>query len=406
MDAYTDTTGRSENPAGTTRARLRQLGVDELSELMLEVVGDNIDAIDRLQQAVQKREGAPEPSPVQEPESEQFMVGSSPAMRRVFDRIRRFGATDAPVLVLGESGTGKELAARAIHERSRQANAPFVAINCAGLPSSLIASELFGHEKGAFTGATQRRIGRIEAAAGGTVLLDEIGDIPIELQPYLLRFLEEKTIDRVGGTHPIEVDVRVVAATNTDLKVAIEEGRFREDLFYRLNVLTLELPALRERSDDISLISRFFLEKFAREMGREDCRFSDSAMAAIRSHVWPGNVRELISRVRQGVVMSEDGCLTVEDLGLPQSVAPIESVSGSDDLDSLIAQVGTSHLLPILDQARYQLEGKLLRRALDQNNENVKKAAQDLGVSRVTLYRLMEKHGIQRTKTVRAATTR
>ncbi|HIP77556.1 MAG TPA: sigma-54-dependent Fis family transcriptional regulator, partial [Kiloniellaceae bacterium] len=220
---------------------------------------------------------------------EPHMVGESPAMQTVFNTIRRFALPAAPVLIQGESGTGKELAALAIHERSTFADGPFVAINCGGLPASLVASELFGHEKGAFTGAHQRKIGKLEAANGGTLFLDEIGDMPLELQPHLLRFLQEQTIERVGSNTPIRLNCRVIAATNRNLDRMIRKEQFREDLFHRLNCLTLNLPPLRERGEDIALVGTFFAKRFAAEMQAEDRILSEEALAAMRRYHWPGN---------------------------------------------------------------------------------------------------------------------
>lgn len=304
------------------------------------------------------------------------MVGSSPVMRRIYETIRKVARTDAPVLITGESGTGKELAAQAIHERSAYRDGPFVPINCAALPTNLIASELFGHEKGAFTGADQRRIGRIQSAEGGTVFLDEIGDLPLDLQAHLLRFLQEKTIDRVGGRHPIKVNVRVVAATHVDLRKAVAEGRFREDLYYRLNVLTLEMPPLRERGDDIELVSTFFMRKFADEMGRSIRGLHPDAQRLIRCYPWPGNIRELIAAMRRAVVMADSDWIHAEDLGLPETNA---TPNGE---------------IPSLEAARRRTEEELIRKALDAHNNNIKRTAEHLGVSRVTLYRLIEKYGI------------
>lgn len=320
------------------------------------------------------------------PADEPHMVGASAPMRRVYETIRKFAHTDAPVLIVGESGTGKELAALAIHERSSYAQGPFVPINCGGLPPTLIVSELFGHEKGSFTGAHQRKVGRIEAAQGGTVFLDEIGDLPLELQPHLLRFLQEKTIDRVGGHKPIPLDVRVIAATNADLTKAMQEGRFREDLFFRLNVLTLRMPALRERDRDVDVLSKFFVRKFAEEISRPTPRFDDSALSAMRAHRWPGNVRELVSCVRRAVIVSEGEHIGAEDLGLGEAgeCARRNGEAGATD-----------QAVPPLKQALGELEAVLVRKALRLKRQNVKRAAEQLGVSRVTLYRLMEKHGIQ-----------
>jgi len=318
-------------------------------------------------------------------------------MRTVFEAIRKFAPIDTPILITGESGTGKELAALATHERSQYAGGPFAAINCAGLPPTLIGSELFGHEKGAFTGAYQRKIGRIEAAQGGTVFLDEIGDLPLELQPHLLRFLQEKTIDRVGGNRSIAVNVRVVAATNMDLTKAIEEGRFREDLFYRLNVLTLHMPPLRERGDDIDLLSTFFLQKFAAEMKRPVHSFDQSATRQIRLYGWPGNVRELVSCIRRAVVMCDGPKITARDLGFPlgmqhngatRSTTRHEAANGHDGATARSSKRVT------LKQAKREAELRLLQGTLEQNGQNIKQTAEALGVSRVTLYRLLKEHGI------------
>ncbi len=247
-------------------------------------------------------------------EDEPHFVGNSPAMRQAFSQIRKFAVTDLPVLVTGESGTGKELAAQAIHERSAFSKGPFVAVNCGGLPASLIASELFGYEKGAFTGANQRKIGRIEAADGGTLFLDEIGDLPLELQGHLLRFLQEKTIDRVGAQRPVLVNVRVIAATNRDLMSAVEEETFRLDLYYRLKVLNIHLPPLRERDGDVEILARYFIKKFGHELHSEIEGIDASALDRLNSYDWPGNVRELISTLRRAIVVAEGNVVASHDL--------------------------------------------------------------------------------------------
>ncbi|MEW5729513.1 MAG: sigma-54 dependent transcriptional regulator [Pseudomonadota bacterium] len=302
------------------------------------------------------------------------MVGDSPAMLRLYDTIRKVAGTDAPVLVTGESGTGKELAAIAIHERSPRAQGPFVPINCAALPKTLIASELFGHEKGAFTGADQRRIGRIQAADRGTLFLDEIGDLPMDLQAHLLRFLQENTIDRVGGHHPIKVDVRVIAATNVPLRKAVADGRFREDLFFRLNVLTLEMPPLRDRGADVDRLAAHFVAKFASEGGKLIHGLAPDALALVRRHGWPGNVRELIATMRRAVVMADGPWVRPEDLGLPEDARTGAATS--------------------LEAARRETEEALIRQALAAHRQNIKRTAEHLGVSRVTLYRMLERYGI------------
>lgn len=302
------------------------------------------------------------------------MVGSSPQMLELFRDIRKIAGVDAPVLITGESGTGKELAAVALHERSTRKNGPFVAVNCGSLPSGLIQSELFGHEKGAFTGASQRKIGHIERAAGGTIFLDEIGDLPLELQVNLLRFLQEKTIERVGGTAKIHVDVRVLAATHVDLEAAVKEGRFREDLYYRLNVLKIKTPALRDRQGDIEVLAKYFFDKFSNEKRRNVKGFSPSALQLMTRYPWPGNVRELISRVRRAMVMCERRLITPEDLDLDRR-----------DGKRLVTTL-------TLEAARSTAEMKVIRDALQKNNGNLTLCSRELGVSRVTLYRLMEKY--------------
>lgn len=311
----------------------------------------------------------------QQPATNYEMVGSSDAMLKLFKAIRRVAGVDAPLLITGESGTGKEMIAQAIHERSERADGPFVAVNCGALPENLIQSELFGYEKGAFTGAHQRKIGKIEAASGGTLFLDEIGDLPLVQQVNLLRFLQEKTIERIGSTESIHVDVRVVAATHVDLNKAIQEGQFREDLYYRLNVLSLQVPPLRERGDDAVLLAQYFFNLFKSEAHHNVGGFTRRALVSIAQHRWPGNVRELINRVRRAIVMCEGRKITHEDLRL----------TGSD----------MSFFLPTLDEARVNAERETIIHALNASRRNVSEAARILGVSRITLYRLMRKHGLE-----------
>ena len=300
------------------------------------------------------------------------MVGSSPQMLAVFRAIPKLASADAPVLLMGESGTGKELAALAIHKHSRRAQAPFVAVNCGALPRNLIQSELFGHEKGAFTDAHSRRIGRIETALGGTIFLDEIGDLPVDLQVNLLRFLQEKTIERVGGTRAIPVDVRVIAATNVALEKAVETGQFRADLYYRLNVLHLTIPPLREREGDVEILARFFLDKLSRSEKTRVKGFSHQALHTLNAYYWPGNVRELINRIRRAMVMCEERFISPTDLGLEKRQRARRIVT--------------------LEQSRATAEQQAISWALRRNDNNVTQAAYDLGVSRMTLYRLMERH--------------
>ncbi len=309
------------------------------------------------------------------PIEEFHMVGGSKQFLGIFDQIRRVATVDAPVLIRGETGVGKEMIARAVHQRSRHRGGPFVAVNCGALPETLIHAELFGYEKGAFTGAYKRKIGRIESAQNGTIFLDEIGDLPQQLQVYLLRFLEQKTIERLGGNQSLTSNARVIAATHVDLEQAVSEGRFREDLYYRLNVLSIEVPRLAQRNSDIELLARFFLHKFAKEQGSVVRGFTRQAVAAMQNYDWPGNVRELINRIRRALVMSENRMITPRDLGLAESDARIE--------------------IEPLEQVRAHAEEVAVRSCLSQSMNNVSHAAKLLGVSRVTLYRMMDKYGIR-----------
>ncbi len=302
------------------------------------------------------------------------MLGTSGPMQSVFNSIRKVATTDAPVLILGESGTGKEMTARAIHQRSARKDGPFVAINCSAIPETLIESELFGHEKGAFTGAHVQRKGRIECSNGGTLFLDELGEIPLMLQVKLLRFLQEQCIERVGGRQEIHVNTRVVAATNADLKKALAEGTFREDLFYRIAVVQVCLPPLREREDDIVLLAQSFMQQYASEAGKVGLAFSPEATRALRRHGWPGNVRELQNRIRRAVIMSASKRLSPIDLELAE---PTATAAGSS-----------------LKEAREHLEREMVTRALRNHAGKVAPAAAELGISRPTLYELMEKLGI------------
>lgn len=302
------------------------------------------------------------------------LVGQSAAVQHLRKQIIKIANVNAPVLIWGESGSGKELAAQAIHKNSSRAGGPFIAVNCGAIPASLIQSELFGHERGAFTGAAKEKRGLIESAAGGTLFLDEIGDLPLELQINFLRFLQERTITRVGSAHSIEVDVRVIAASHMRLEEAVKFGRFREDLLYRLNVLPLTVPALRERKDDLELLANHFFKVFAHDRSPRLTGFSNRAMAAIKAHDWPGNVRELINRIRRAMVMSEGRLITPEDidLSIPNGL-----------------RIGDA-----LEDARVRAERDAIHDSLLGSGSNVSRAARDLGVSRMTLYRLMEKHGI------------
>ena len=304
------------------------------------------------------------------------MLGASAQMRPIFETIRKVATADAPVLILGESGTGKEMVAKAIHQRSNNKTGPFVAINCSAIPETLLESELFGHEKGAFTGAHVQRKGRIESASGGTLFLDEIGEIPLPLQVKLLRFLQEQTIERVGGRQEIHINTRVVAATNADLKKSMLAGTFREDLFYRLAVVQMVLPPLRDRDNDVRLLAQFFLNKFATQVNKPNLAFDQDAIRTLNKHDWPGNVRELENCVRRAVIMAEGKRVTAKDLEL--------------DTTGLGANVVT------LKDARETVERQMVQLALKKHGGKIAPAAVELGLSRPTLYELMEKLGISK----------
>lgn len=304
------------------------------------------------------------------------LVGQSPAMLRTVAAIRKFAPIDLPTLVTGETGTGKEVAARALHDLSRRAGKAFAPLNCGAIPDNLVQSELFGHERGAFTGATARRIGLFETADGGTVFLDEIGDLPLDAQTSLLRVLQEGTIERVGSHQPIKVDVRVIAATHVDLEQAIEDGRFRADLYYRLNVLRLRMPRLADRGEDIVLLAQHFLDRFREHHHATRARgFSSNARRAMLAFDWPGNVRELLNRVQRAAVVAESELIGAADLELADTAA---------------APIGRG-----LDRARVDAERDTLLGCLRDSGYNVSQAARRLGVSRVTVYRLCRKHQLR-----------
>jgi two-component system NtrC family response regulator len=342
--------------------------LDDLRVILKRVF--QVAAMEREYRALQAREQ-------QSPDAFEGMVGTSARMQDIFATIRKVAATEAPVLIMGESGTGKEMAAQAIHRRSQRKDGPFVAINCAAIPENLLESELFGHEKGSFTGAHAQRPGRIETAANGTLFLDEIGDLPLQLQVKLLRFLQEQTIERVGGRKTIQVDTRVVAATNADLQSAIASGKFREDLYYRLAVVVMRIPPLRERPGDVAVLANAFLRRFASANDREGVGFSASALAAIERHAWPGNVRELENRVKRAVIMAEGQRIAAHDLELEDR--PLRT----------------------LKEAREEVERELILRALERHNGKIAPAATDLGISRPTFYELMEKLGVAKPEKIK-----
>jgi two-component system NtrC family response regulator len=302
------------------------------------------------------------------------ILGASQQMQEVFTAIRRVAATDASVVISGESGTGKELAAGAIHRYSLRRAGPFIAINCGAIPENLLESELFGHEKGAFTGAHIQRKGRVELAQGGTLFLDEVSELSLALQVKLLRFLQVRQIDRVGGRTPIDVDVRVLVATHVDLSQAIGQGRFREALYYRRNVVEIALPPLRARGKDILLLANVLLQRYTAENRRKIGGFNPHAKTALTSYSWPGNVRELENRIRRAVIMATGPLLTPEDLGL--------------SIQDAMAKPQT------LQEARTAIEADLIRQALDRHNRNISRTAAELGVSRPTLRELIRKYAV------------
>ena len=322
------------------------------------------------------------------------IFGQCPQMQQVFAMIKKVASIDVPILILGESGTGKEVVAQAIHNRGIRKDSNFVAINCGAIPETLLESELFGHEKGAFTGAHNKVLGKVEYADNGTLFLDEIGEMAPLLQVKLLRFLQEKIIQRVGGREEIPVDTRIIAATNIDIQQSIQSGKFREDLYYRIGVITIDLPPLRERGEDIELLANVFLRRFSQEFGQKVRGFSASSLKIMREHQWPGNVRELENKIKRAVVMTESpivepAALGFEDCESPQVDEDIESHKGT-----LGSSCGFNFAGVSLKEARSEVEHYLLQQALEDSQGNIMKAAAQLGVSRPTFYDLLKKHGL------------
>ena len=341
----------------------KPIQLDELKVVLRRAF--HLSQLEREQRALQRRLSG---------DTFEGMLGTCTKMQEIFTVIRKVATTDAPVLVMGESGTGKELVARAMHRLSVRQAEPFIVINCGAIPENLLESELFGHEKGAFTGAHIQRKGRFEMAEGGTLFLDEIGEMPLTLQVKLLRFLQERVVERVGGREQIEVDTRVIAATNRDLKEAMKDGSFREDLYFRLGVILMSLPPLREREGDVILLAKAFLERYADENRKKIKGISDQAMDAIEQYAWPGNVRELENRIKRAVIMAEGAKITPADLEMEAPRARYEGMG--------------------FKEARESLEKEMLAKALARNSGNLTKAATELGISRPTLYDLMEKFGM------------
>lgn len=331
---------------------------------------ENAEELERLTEEYQRLKG--------DLAADQNMLGRSPAMQRVFDLIARVAPSDSTVLIIGESGTGKELAARAIHRNSPRAARPFLAVNCAILTDELLGSELFGHEKGAFTGAVSRKKGKLELADSGTVLLDEVGELAPELQAKLLRFLQEREFERVGGNQPIRVDVRIIASTNRNLERAIEENRFRSDLYYRLNVVSLPMPPLRDRADDVLLLARHFLNRFGARCNRRLKGFSAAAGRCLKAYSWPGNVRELQNAIERAVVMSADSLILPEDLP-----------------DTVRAPTRFQRRSPRFHEQVAHCKRELISDALRKADGNLTRAARSLGIHRTYLHRLIKNLGIR-----------
>jgi two-component system NtrC family response regulator len=340
---------------------------------VLRVILERAYNLSRLELQNRRLGELPRPSPIQ------HIITGDEQMLKLCHSIEKLAATNVTVLILGESGTGKEALAHALHELGPRADRPFIPLNCAAIPETLLESELFGHERGAFTGAIKQTIGKVESANRGTLFLDEIGDLPPMLQVKLLRFLQDQVIERIGGRHPIQVDVRIVCATNQDLEAKMRQGSFREDLFYRLNAVTLRVPPLRDRAGDPVLLASFFLRKFAAQFGRRIKGFSADAIAAMSAYYWPGNVRDLENRVKRAVVMSEGRLIVASDLELPTAEDGIATDDGLQ-LD--------------LRKARMRAEREVVQKAMTQSNGTISTAAKLLGISRPTLYALLETHGL------------
>ncbi len=308
------------------------------------------------------------------------IIGNCQEMQEVFTAIKKVASSDVTILITGESGTGKELVARAIHQRSPRRDGPFIPINCGGIPDNLIESELFGYEKGAFTDAKARKIGMVERSNGGTLFLDEIGELPLHLQVKLLRFLQDRKIQRIGGQEEIEIDTRIIAATNTDLQKRTKEGKFREDLYYRISVISIGLPPLRERGDDLLLLANSFLRKFCYVHKKNIKGFTDSAIKALKSYEWHGNVREMENKIQRAVVMADDKFITPKDLLLGEQENEINPKE--------------EHVCRLRD-AREKAEFETIKKALLKNSWNISRTAEELGISRPTLHELINKYGIK-----------
>jgi nitrogen regulation protein NR(I) len=341
-----------------------------------------------------------------EPDTEGAILGACPAMREVYKAIGRVAGQDVTTLITGESGTGKELVARAIYQHGLRSKSPFLALNCAAIPENLLESELFGHEKGAFTGADRRRIGKFEQVSGGTIFLDEIGDMPVALQAKILRLLQEQSFERLGGNETIRTDVRLIAATHRDLKTWSEEGKFRPDLYYRLGVFTIHLPPLRERGDDLQLLVRQFLRRYSRELTREVHEIAPEAMDRLRNYSWPGNVRELESVLKQALLQSSGAILLPAFLpelaDKPKESGSTAAVAGDLGLESFIRERLAADAGDLYAEVHRQLDRLLLARVLDYTGGNQHQAARILGIARQTLRQKLRDLGLHVTHSVEA----
>jgi DNA-binding NtrC family response regulator len=340
----------------------------------------------------------PEPAQVQR----EAIIGRSAAMLEVYKAIGRVASTDATVLIRGESGTGKELAARAIYQHSKRSSRPFMVINCVAIPENLLESELFGYEKGAFTGAVHRRVGKIEQANHGTIFLDEIGDMPLSIQSKLLRLLQERSIERLGGREVIPVDVRILAATNRDLEQAVAEGRFREDLYYRLKVVTVFMPPLRDRLEDIPLLTDYLLGRFSREMGMDNPGINSEAIQVLQTYRWPGNIRELANTLQKSLIFNRGMPIQSEDISFP--VHKKERPERMQDVEHFVHQwiqeMFKDKQDKVFDTCMDQFSSLVIKEALSKTKGNRSQAAKILGMSRPTLHSKMEKLGITVESTV------
>jgi two-component system response regulator AtoC len=333
------------------------------------------------------------------------LIGRCPAMQEVYKAIGQVARQDVTVLILGESGTGKELVARAIYQHSKRADRPFLAVNCAAIPETLLESELFGHEKGAFTGADRKRIGKFEQCHGGTLFLDEVGDMSPATQARMLRLIQEQRFERVGGSETVQTDVRVIAATNQDLESLVERGRFRRDLYFRLNVFTIALPPLRDRGTDIGLLIDFFVTRFSQELGKPVAEIAPEALAALKAYPWPGNVRELQSVLKQALLRMRGSVLTAD--GLPETVTgqaggPAGGPNGGFDWDAFVAEriaAGSEHLYA---EGVERMEREVLIRVLRHTGGNQLQAARILGITRGSLRTKIRTLGISIARTVDA----